>query len=267
LQLTADKSTIHAADGTDDCQIVVAVVDGQGHRISNSPPVTLSIVSGPGEFPTGPTITFAADSEIMIVDGQAAMEFRSYYAGKTVIRATSPELMQDSTITITTEGGPPWDPPRTPAARPRPYVSAGLSKFRSTVEGSAVNVARDRPSSASSEAPEHPARLANDGAPQTTWQAATDDSQPSWVVDLEGFYSISSTRINFGGVGSHTYTVEVSKDRVTWTTVIDQTRPKGTEALRADTFSAGVVARYVRITLLEGRGLADVAVLGVLWTQ
>jgi hypothetical protein len=267
LQLTADKTTLRAADGTDDCQIVVTVLDADGRRISNSPPVTLTVASGPGEFPTGPSITFATDSEIMIVDGQAAMEFRSYYAGKTVIRATTPGLLQDDTITITTEGGPAWDPPRTPAARPRPYISAGLSKFRPTVEGSAVNVARDRPSLASSEVPDHPARNANDGSPSTTWQAAAQDAAPSWQVDLEGFYLISSTRINFGAPGNHTYTVEVSKDRFSWTTVIDQTHPKGADALRADTFSAGVVARYVRITLGEDRALADVAVLGVLWTQ
>ena len=84
-------------DGTDDAQIIVTVVDKDGRAISNCPPVTLAVESGPGEFPTGPSITFAPDSDITIRDGQAAMEFRSYYAGKTAIRATSPGL-KDATI-------------------------------------------------------------------------------------------------------------------------------------------------------------------------
>lgn len=265
LQLAADKTVIRDADGTDDSQIVVAVLDSQGRRISNSPPVTLTVESGPGEFPTGRRITFAADSEIMIVDGQAAMEFRSYYGGKSVIRATSQGLA-DATIAITTEGGPAWDPPRTPLPRTREYVPAGLSKFRPTVEGSAADVARDRPSRASSEAAGHPARNANDGNAETTWEAGSG-SNPWWQVDLEGFYLIASTRIRFEGSGAHPYKVEVSKDGTAWTTTVDQTRPRGTEVVRTDTFSAGVVARYVRITLAEDRGLAEVAVLGVVWTQ
>ncbi len=36
----------------------------------------------PGEFPTGPSITFAPDSDIAIRDGEAAIEFRSCYAGR-----------------------------------------------------------------------------------------------------------------------------------------------------------------------------------------
>ena len=98
LKLTADKTTLKSVDGTDDAQLIVTVVDKDGKAISNCPPVTLAIESGPGEFPTGPSITFAPDSDIAIRDGQAAMEFRSYYAGKTVIRATSPGL-KDATIT------------------------------------------------------------------------------------------------------------------------------------------------------------------------
>ena len=70
------------------------MVDQDGKAINNCPPVTLTIESGPGEFPTGPSITFAPDSDIAIRDGEAAMEFRSYYAGKTVIRATSPGLKE-----------------------------------------------------------------------------------------------------------------------------------------------------------------------------
>jgi len=97
LKISADKTTLKSADGTDDAQIIVTVVDADGKALSNSPPVTLTVESGPGEFPTGPAITFDPNSDIAIRDGQAAMEFRSYYSGKTVIRATSPGL-KDATF-------------------------------------------------------------------------------------------------------------------------------------------------------------------------
>jgi hypothetical protein len=136
LQLSADKTVIRNTDGTDDAQVIVQVFDAQDRRISNSPPVTLTIESGPGEFPTGRSITFTPQSEIMMVDGQAAMEFRSYYGGRSLVRATSPGL-QDAIITITTEGEPVYVEGKTPRARVRPYVPASLSGFRPTVEATA----------------------------------------------------------------------------------------------------------------------------------
>lgn len=105
LKLTADKTTLNSVDGTEDSQIIVTVVNKNGRPISHCPPVTLAIESGPGEFPTGSSITFAPDSDIAIRDGQAAIEFRSYHAGKTVIRATSPGL-KDATIQIISRNKP-----------------------------------------------------------------------------------------------------------------------------------------------------------------
>ena len=121
LKLTSDKTTLRSADGTDDAQLIVGVVDESGKALSNSPTVTLTVESGPGEFPTGPSITFAPDSDIAIRDGLAAIEFRSYYAGKTRIRATSPGL-KDAAIEITSLGSPRFIAGKTPPVAPRPYL-------------------------------------------------------------------------------------------------------------------------------------------------
>ena len=126
LALTADKTTIVGTGATDDCQLLVTVEDSSGKPISNSPPVTFFIESGPGEFPTGRWITFSPassdpQSDIVIRDGMAAIEFRAYYGGKSVIRATSPGL-QDGTVTITTVGNPQYVPGKTPLAPVRAYV-------------------------------------------------------------------------------------------------------------------------------------------------
>jgi beta-galactosidase len=76
---------------------------------------------GPGEFPTGRTITFDPAGDIPIRDGKAAIEFRSYYGGQSVIRATSAGL-KDGVLTITTTASRLFVAGTTPLAPDRPYV-------------------------------------------------------------------------------------------------------------------------------------------------
>ncbi len=125
LNLTSSTPTLSAADGTQDAWLLVTVVDSSGKAISNNVPVTLTIKSGPGEFPTGPSITFTppgsgSASDIAIRDGQAAIEFRTYYSGTSVIEATSSGLTSSS-VTITSQGSPAWVEGTTPKVAPRPY--------------------------------------------------------------------------------------------------------------------------------------------------
>lgn len=121
LKLEADKTMGIRIDGTDDVQLTVTVLDAQGKEISNSPEVTLKLVAGPGEFPTGTSITFKQDSDIRIQDGKAAIAFRSYYAGKTLIEASSPGLVP-ARVELVFEGDPQYVPNVTPQVRERPYV-------------------------------------------------------------------------------------------------------------------------------------------------
>jgi beta-galactosidase len=126
LKLTSSTTTLSAVDGTEDAWLLVTVVDASGKPISNNVPVTLTIKSGPGEFPTGPSITFTPSgsgsaSDISILDGQAAIEFRTYYSGTTVIEATSPSLTSSS-VTITSQGSPAFVEGQTPPADTRPYT-------------------------------------------------------------------------------------------------------------------------------------------------
>ena len=125
LKLTSSTTTLSAVDGTQDAWLLVTVVDSTGKAISNNVPVTLTIKSGPGEFPTGPSITFTppgsgSASDIGIRDGQAAIEFRTYYSGASIIEATSPGLASSS-VTITSQGSPAWVEGTTPKVAPRPY--------------------------------------------------------------------------------------------------------------------------------------------------
>jgi hypothetical protein len=263
LRLDADKATITGTDATDDVQLIVTVCDAAGthvgaslvsptpraRHISPLQPIILTIESGPGEFPTGPSITFDASTDIQIVAGQAAIEFRSYHAGTTLIRATSPGL-RDATITITTTGEPAFIPGVTPPALPRPYTPPPPSQASIDALKNAVNVARDRPCRASSEQSNHPARFANDGDDQSLWIAADDEPPAWWQVDLEGFYQISGGRLVFETVGNYRYTIALSDDATSWTSAIDRSQTLNTNRVRNEIYPVGANARYVRMTFV-----------------
>jgi beta-galactosidase len=94
LVLTADKTTI-LNDGTDDCQLVITVMNASNQRISNSVNGTLQI-TGPGVLPTGTTWNFSTP------DGQQAIEMRSYGSGSITVTASSNNL-QSGTVQITVQ--------------------------------------------------------------------------------------------------------------------------------------------------------------------
>ena len=269
LKLTADKTTLNSVDGTDDAQLIVTVLDKDGKAISNCPPVTLTIESGPGEFPTGPSITFAPDSDVAIRDGEAAMEFRSYYAGKTVIRATSPGL-KAATIAITSRGGPKFVAGKTPPVKPRPYVR--FTAASATV--STLSFGLNNPTRASSEAPGHSGRMANDGNSATFWQAADGDMNAWLRIDLERIVTVSKTKLTFPTDGNWRYRVELSDDgENNWRLITDQTQTASTARERTDTAASNAPrGRFVRVTLAgtpDGKApaLAEMEVSGNLAGQ
>jgi hypothetical protein len=269
LRLTADKTTLASPDGTDDAQLVVKVVDRNGKWIDDSPPVTLTIVSGPGQFPTGPSITFGPKSDIAIRNGEAAMEFRSYYAGKTVIRATSPGV-QDATLEITTLGQPKFIPGQTPSVKPRPYVRFTGETQRS----SAVVLGSDNPTLASSEIPGHSANLANDGNPATFWQAAAGETNAWWQVDLERIVNVRQTQLAFPTAGNWRYQIQISDDSHTgWKLIADETQTVAVSRKRTDVAPDGSVrGRYLRVIVTgtppkESAALAEVEVTGTIVGQ
>jgi len=248
LSLTADKTTIHGTDATDDCQLLVTVEDQNGQPLSNSPPVTFTIVSGPGEFPTGRSITFDPQSDIAIRDGQAAIEFRSYSGGPSVIRASSSGLA-DATITITTVGEPQFVPGQTPLAPDRPYVR--FVKTGITPDAKPQNVALNRPTSASSEAPGHSAALADDGNDATYWSATDDKPGAWWQVDLESPFSINSVETTFPSEGPYQYKIEASPDGKTWTLLADQSQSTSTARVRLDPCAKNDHCQFVRLTFIS----------------
>jgi hypothetical protein len=249
LKLAADKTMLQCVDGTDDAQVIVTVLDKNGKAINNCPTVTLTIESGPGEFPTGPSITFTADSDITIRDGQAAIEFRSYYSGETVIRATSPGL-EDATIQITLRGEPRFITGKTPSVKARPYVRFSAA---SAATKPPLAFGRENPTLASSELPGHGARLANDGNPATFWQADAGDAKAWFLVDLERIVTVSKTKLTFPRPGNWRYKIEISADGdANWKLLVDQTRAASSDADHTDLVQGNSVSgRFVRVIIIE----------------
>jgi hypothetical protein len=262
LKLTADKATLNSVDGTDDAQIIVTIVDKDGKALNNCPPVTLAVESGPGEFPTGPSITFEPDSDITIRDGQAAMEFRSYYAGKTMIRATSPGL-KDATIEITSLGKPKFIAGKTPGVKPRPY-----GRFTANNANSPVTFGRENPTRASSEAPGHNGRFANDANPATFWQANAGDTNAWLRVDLERIVTVQKTKLTFPTEGDWRYKIEISDDGENgWKIISNQTQSAGSAKTQIQMAVNGAHGRFLRVTFVgtpDGNpaALAEVEVTG-----
>ncbi|HSI09424.1 MAG TPA: glycoside hydrolase family 2 TIM barrel-domain containing protein [Rariglobus sp.] len=261
LQLAASSVSGIRTDGTDDVQLTVTVLDATGKPTSNSPPVELAIVSGPGEFPTGPSIRFEEKSDIRILDGQAAIALRSYYAGTTIVRATSPGLTS-ADLTLSFEGAEPYVAGRTPATPARPYVRFD-KKGQPNI---AATYGLNNPTFASSTAPGLSAGLATDGKRDTSWKPAPDDATPSLTLDTEKGLAISSIQLDFAEKQIHRFRVETSTDRSKWTLVADLTA--NSESKNAWEFRppAGTTGRYVRVTFADAAtaSLAEIRVTGLI---
>jgi len=267
LKLTASDTTLSAVDGTKDSLLTVTVVDSSGKPINNNVPVTLTVTSGPGEFPTGPSITFRPpstdpQSDIQIRDGVAAIEFRSYSSGTSVITATSSGL-QSSTVTITSQGSPAYVPGVTPPAPTRTYTrfSGG------TPPQTTLTVALNRPTSASSTATSTTSAAANDGNTATAWLASSTDSSPWWRVFLEGSFSVNTLEVTFPTAGNYRYTIAVSSDGSIWTTAVDQSQTTSTAQTQRATGSFGSSIQYVRVNFVglpsgQPAGIAELVVGG-----
>jgi hypothetical protein len=218
LQLAASQTTIHGTQGLDDAHVVVTVQDESGKSLSNSPDVSFTIVSGPGKFPTGRSISFSNKAMVAIRDGQAAISFRSYEAGESVIEATSPGL-KPARITITTTGPDRFVPGVTPLAPEQPVISYPAI-HRKALADDPINVAPSRPTANSGSAPGHAAPLANDGNEQTFWRASAQSGEAYWVLHLENVYKLHWLSLVMPEDGPD-FVVEASKDASHWVQVAE----------------------------------------------
>ena len=254
--LTSDKNSMFA-DGTDDVQLIATIVDAQGRELSNCPDVTFRVVSGPGEFPTGRTITFNKDSDIAIRDGKCSIDFRSYYSGSTVIEATSPGL-ESGRIEIASTRGPGFIPGQSVVIENRPYV-----KFTGQLVGTKpldkpLNMALDKPTQASESVDGHSAMCAVDGRPDTFYQAKSAENC-FLTVSAERIIRPKSVRLVFAKEAAWDFVVECSVDQENWTKITEVT---GTESFteKSIPMDGRFEGLFYRVTFRAKSGLPAPAV-------
>jgi hypothetical protein len=261
LRLSASAPSIERTDGTDDVQIVVTVVDADGRALSNSPPVSLRIESGPGELPTGRQIDFAPGADIPIRDGQAAIAMRSWQSGVSRLRASSPGL-RDATLEIPTRSGPAFVAGVTPVAPDRPYRPSTpdpLPFDQEKIFGS------DTPTGASTSAPNHQSRLANDGDPASYWAPAPDDAEPWVLLDLERIVTVNRLNISLREPGRYALRAELQNHDGAWSVLTELPMadyPKASFELPTESATGRKLRLSVRAASGGAVGVAEIRVAG-----
>lgn len=255
LKLTASSNGPVKADGTDDVHLLVSVIGADGNDLSNSPDVSLKIISGPGEFPTGRSISFSKNSDICILDGKAAIEMRAYRSGHTIVEATSPGL-EPARLAIDFVNGidPGYREPKE-----RPYI-----RFEKRVSAKEpVVFGRNNPMFASGSAAQHASGLAGDGDESTWWESAPDDRQPSLMLDTEKGLSLKTIYLVFPEKANWKYRVETSLNGKTWNIL---TSCNGETATKTMTFECEkeVKAQFVRIAFDDSGAVAELSVTGII---
>lgn len=225
------KSKTIKTDGTEDVQLIVTVLDADGKPQSNSPDVTLSIVSGPGEFPTGRSITFCKDSDIQILDGKAAIAMRAYQQGKTVVEASSDGL-QSARIELSFVGGEKYRPSDEIPARP--YI-----RYVADDEGKIQSFGKDNPTFATSSAEGHSAGMAADGNKETYWMG-----QGNLTLDTERSISLREVILTTD-CGENDFRIELSNDNEKFSSCMSTTE-KTTDGYRVK-LSIPATCRYIRL--------------------
>jgi len=266
LSITTSAPTIARGDGTDDVQVIVSVVDAQGRRLSNSPPVRLAIEAGPGELPTGRAIDFTPNGDIAIRDGQAAIAMRSWQAGVTRLRATSPGL-KEAVTTVRTLAGPAFVTGKTPLAADRPYV-AFVAPLRERSGDQLFGP--NNPTFATTSAPAHSSQLVNDGNPATYWAPAAGDTVMALTIDLERVVEVHRLTLTFPQAAAYGLVAEVRDREGKWQKLVEQI--EGQDARQVRTLETEAVAgRLVRVTLRVPAGsiagLSELLVTGALRTD
>ena len=125
-------------------------------------------------------------------------------------------------------------------------VPAATPQFPSPA---AINLALNKPASASSSQGANPVSGGNDSSTTTRWSAVDGSVGQWWTVDLGASRDITrGTQVMWEQSGkAYKYKIETSNDNVNWTLQADKTNNTNTDQIQNDVFYD--TARYVRITV------------------
>lgn len=248
LRLTADKLRISPCDGTDDVQLTVTVVDDTGNWLNDTPEITVRVLEGPGELPTGRAITFSHNSDIAIRDGKCAIDMRAHYAGSIVVEASA-KGVHSARIVIESADGPAYEEGKTCVVETRRYVryEPEASPAPDTSASGMDDIALNKPTRTSGDAPGHSSSLAVDGNDDTFWLADRTGAGTWYQVTPERFVAIESIELLFPRQGMWRYRIENTVDGENWGILTDQSDSQDLSALRRHSFRHDNMTLAVRI--------------------
>lgn len=129
-------------------------------------------------------------------------------------------------------------------------ASSGTSAIPSTTGGSAgatgVNLAQEKPATASSSLIDSPPSYGNDASNVTSWCASSNALNEWWQVDLGGPHDLTGTEITWPYAGRvYQYSVGVSNDGLSFVEVVNQRGNLRTSQVQFDSFASQ--GRYLRV--------------------
>ncbi len=222
------------SDGTEDAHVIVYLANEDGERVDAEATVTLEVVGGGGIFPTGRIFVLSPEYK-NFNEGLGAIEFRSYYAGDTVIKASADGL-ESVYLTLHVTGDTEWDNRSLVDMTPPPYTIGNPNENRE------YNIAQNHPVFASD--PKNGTQInITDGNSATVW-TSNSDAAGEWVmVDLEGSNKFKRINVIFSGTATDVK-VTVASDGENEKEVFASS--KG-ELLREINCVGNFYARYIKI--------------------
>lgn len=247
LEISADRTSIKN-DGTEDCQLIVKLCNQANEQIANTVDVTLHIIEGPGYFPTGKELVLS-QSKGSFIEGIGSIEFRSYYAGKTIIEAKATGV-ESGYIEIITTGADDYKgqeinlPPLQAFYKYNPLISEK------------VNLAKNRPSKVSSERDGFLRAYANNETDDNYWLAEEGDRAPWWQIDLENLYHLTELHIQLATLDEKQIVLENSEDGSQWSMIIPS--PVHVEKGEFVCHLADCTARYLKVSFSQAEGITGI---------
>ncbi|NOU64369.1 hypothetical protein GC096_10050 [Paenibacillus sp. LMG 31461] len=238
-----DRGIKPVADGSDLIPVYFKVVDANGTVVPTAANSVHIAVTGQGQLVGKGMPRIGVEDQNVEAGIGFAFVRASDISGDIQITATS-EGLTSATTTVSTL---PYQGQFVSVAQHTPWVG-GVEKLEPK-EAFFKNIAIGKPTTASSEQGGNPARNAVDNSESTKW-TANGSSLPQWLqVDLGKNYNLQGFQMLWEKSDAvYKYYIEVSKDGVNWTKVIDKstnTVKNGRETAMADTRG-----RYVKISIV-----------------
>ena len=238
-----DRGIKPVADGSDLIPVYFKVVDANGTVVPTAANSVHIAVTGQGQLVGKGMPRIGVEDQSVEAGIGFAFVRASDISGDIQITATS-EGLTSATTTVSTL---PYQGQFVSVAQHTPWVG-GVEKLEPK-EAFFKNIAIGKPTTASSEQSGNFARNAVDNSESTKW-TANGASLPQWLqVDLGKNYNLQGFQMLWEKSDAvYKYYIEVSKDGVNWTKVID----KSTNTVRngKETAMADTRGRYVRLSIV-----------------